>query len=108
MGVLHDSFALSLLYNAADVFCIPSVAENFANTILESLNCRTPVVGFDVGGIPDVVGKETGYLAKYKDSEDFARGIQYVLENSSGFSFKNISEFKAESIIKNHKELFFV
>ena len=50
---------LSLAYSAADVFVIPSLQDNLPNTVLESMACGTPVIGFAVGGIPDMVRHET-------------------------------------------------
>ena len=105
MGALHDGITISLLYNSASVFCIPSVAENFANTILEAVNCHIPVVGFNVGGIPDVVGTDTGYLAGYKNADDFAKGISFVLDNENNFTFKKLNDIKAEDLLKRHESL---
>lgn len=80
MGHLHDDLSLRALYSAADVFVLPSRQDNFPNTGVESLACSTPVVAFDVCGMPDIVThKETGYLAKAFDVEDLAFGIQWVL-----------------------------
>lgn len=105
MGMLHDSYTLALLYNSASVFCIPSVAENFANTVLESTNCHVPVVGFDVGGIPDVVGSGAGYLAKYKDADDFAKGIEKVLSDDFEGDFSGIEQFCTSNVVSRHKEM---
>ena len=42
---------------------MPSLTENLPNTVLESLFCGTPVVGANVGGIPEmVVPDQTGWL----------------------------------------------
>lgn len=54
-GYINDENELSDIYNAADLFVIPSRADNLPNTILESLCCGTPVVGFNIGGIPDLI-----------------------------------------------------
>lgn len=55
---------VALIYNAADVTAVPSQQDNLPNTMVESLSCGTPVVGFNVGGIPDLVKDgETGFLA---------------------------------------------
>ena len=82
LGRLHDEVSLSLLYSAADVFVAPSIQENLANTVVESVACGIPVVAFDIGGMPDMVEhKINGYLAKPFEPEDLARGIEWVLED---------------------------
>lgn len=82
LGYIVDAYSLALMYNAVDTFVIPSLAENFPNTILESLSCGTLVVGFNVGGIPDLIRhKQTGYLAKYKDAKDLVVGIDWAIEH---------------------------
>jgi glycosyltransferase involved in cell wall biosynthesis len=44
------------LYRAADVTVVPSVSlEGFGLVVLESLACGTPVIGSDVGGLPEAL-----------------------------------------------------
>jgi len=105
MGYLKDDYSMTLVYNAADVFIAPSLAEAFGLVILESLCCGTPVVAFDVGGIPDLIKhKINGYLAKYKDAEDLANGIMFCLENNIKGSMLPV--FDQDVTIKKHLELF--
>jgi len=105
MGYLDDEYSISLVYNAADVFIVPSLADNLPTTVLESLSCGTPVVGFNIGGIPDMIRhKENGYLAKYKDAEDVCEGIKFCLHNNlKGYM---LPDFEPELIVKKHLELF--
>jgi len=82
MGYLKDEYSTALVYNAADVFIAPSLAEAFGYVVMEALSCGTPVVGFNVGGIPDLIShKENGYLAKYKDANDVSEGIKFCLQH---------------------------
>jgi glycosyltransferase involved in cell wall biosynthesis len=55
LGHIQGDRFLSLVYSAADLFVIPSMQDNLPNTVLEALACGTPVIGFDTGGIPDMV-----------------------------------------------------
>ncbi len=104
-GYLRDEYSPMLIYNAADVFIAPSLADNLPTTILESLSCGTPVVGFEVGGIPDMIShRENGYLAKYKDANDIAEGIKFCINNKiKGYT---LPEFENSHILNLHKNLF--
>ena len=87
LGKLHDDVTLSLVYSAADVFVTPSKEDNLPNTVLESLACGTPCVAFNIGGMPDLIEhQKNGYLAQPFDTSDLARGIQWVLEDSSRYA----------------------
>ena len=104
LGFLGDEFLMPIVYNAADVFIAPSLAESFGYVILESLCCGTPVVAFNVGGIPDlIVHKENGYLAKYKDADDLAKGIEFCIENNLKGSM--LPQFEKGIIINTHLNL---
>lgn len=82
IGHLYDEVSLRLVYSAADAFVLPSRQDNLPNTGLEAHACATPVVCFDVGGLPDIVAhKETGYIARTRDIDDMANGIAWVLKN---------------------------
>ncbi len=82
LGRLSDPHQIALVYSAASVFVIPSLEENLPNTIMEAMACGTPCVGFEVGGIPEMIDHQhNGYLASYKSSEDLANGLRWVLQN---------------------------
>jgi len=80
LGMLRDEISLCLAYNSADIFVSASREDNLPNTVLEAMSCGIPCVGFDVGGVSDlVVHRETGYLARPEDSASLAEGIAWVL-----------------------------
>jgi len=82
LGRLSDEHLQRLAFTAADVFVFPTLADNQPLVLIEALACGTPVVSFDVGGVPEMVRHlETGYLARYKDVDDLARGIQMLLKD---------------------------
>lgn len=90
VNFISDKKEMVLLYSAVDVFLIPSIAENLPNVIMESMSCSTPCVGFNVGGIPEMIDhKKNGYIAEYKNAEDLANGVRWVLENDD---YKELSE----------------
>ncbi len=84
LGYADNDRLLSFAYSAADVFVISSVQDNFPNTVLEALACGTPVVGFSVGGIPEMVRSGvTGLLAPPGDERALAGAISHLLENDA-------------------------
>jgi glycosyltransferase involved in cell wall biosynthesis len=82
LGYVTEDRTMMLAYNAADLFVGASLLETFGLVFLEAAACGTPSVAFDTSGVRDVVRHmETGYLASFKDAEDFARGTQALLGN---------------------------
>ncbi|MBR3825820.1 MAG: glycosyltransferase [Lachnospiraceae bacterium] len=79
MKAIQDKKILAEYYAMADVFVIPSLAENYATTVLESLACGTPVVGFDVGGIGQQLEEGKGLTVPIGDGAAFSRAVRRVL-----------------------------
>lgn len=84
LGYISSDRLKSIAYSAADLLLFPTRADNLPLTIQESMACGTPIVGCDVGGVPDLVRPgETGYLAAPGDVEDFRQGILQLIEDQS-------------------------
>ncbi len=82
LGYVRDDRLVSLAYSAADVVVSPSLQDNLPNTILESMACGVPVVGFNVGGIPDMVRENiTGNLVSVGDIAGLRDAIVGILRN---------------------------
>ncbi|MGB7327688.1 MAG: glycosyltransferase [Rubripirellula sp.] len=80
IGAVHGLLALRTAYSAADVFVLPSLEDNLPLSGLEAMACGTPIVGFDVGGIPDYVRPgQTGLLARAADSEDLGKKLRTMI-----------------------------
>ena len=78
---IGDDRLLSFIYSCADVFVVPSLQDNLPNTVLESMACGTPVVGFRAGGIAEAIhdGK-TGLLVTVGNVEDLRRAVSELLK----------------------------
>ncbi len=67
-------------YSAADVLLLCSSREGWANVLLESMACGTPVVATDIWGTPEVVAAPAaGRLVAERSGAAFAAGIQALL-----------------------------
>jgi len=84
LGSIESDVLLSVFYSFADLFVIPSRQDNLPNTVLESMACGTPVVGFDTGGIPDMVRPgETGWLAEVGNVRALREAIEQALADDA-------------------------
>ena len=83
LGYISDERRIVSVYNSADVFVLPSLEDNLPNTIMESMACGVPCVGFQVGGIPEMIDhRRNGYVAALGNSADLATGIHWVLRET--------------------------
>lgn len=102
LGTLNDEVAMSYAYSAADVFVIPSLMDNLPNTVLESLMCGTPVIGFPVGGIVDMVqhGKN-GYITEEINALSLLKTLQLFLAEGEKFNNREIRNNALEKYNQN-------
>ncbi len=82
-GMVTDVAILAQWYALADVFVIPSLEDNLPNTVMESLACGTPVVGFSTGGVPDMVQHgQSGLIVPQGDSIALGEAISEITSNT--------------------------
>lgn len=87
-GKISNTSLHRLIYSAADIFVMPSRQEAFGQTALESLACGTPVIGFDTGGIPDIIiDGENGILVKPLNSVRLAMEIDSLVSNRDKLNY---------------------
>lgn len=84
LGRVYDETTLALIYNSADVFVIPSKEDNYPNTLNESLSCGLFSIGFDIGGIPDMIKNgKNGILIKPYETLELANKLNEYLEENN-------------------------
>ena len=82
-GQINNNKDLCEIYNAADVFLGPSIAEAMGKTFLEAQLCGLPAVCFDNTGPVDIIlHKKTGYISKFKDTDDLMEGLEFCFQSN--------------------------
>ncbi|MBC2390774.1 glycosyltransferase family 4 protein [Listeria booriae] len=71
-------------FNVADVVVLPSLMEATSIAGLEAMACGKPLVGTNVGGIPEIITPhETGLLVPAKSAEALADGVLEMFSDES-------------------------
>ncbi|MGA9377421.1 MAG: glycosyltransferase family 4 protein, partial [Phormidium sp.] len=82
LGYVVSDRLKSIAFSAADLFVIPTRADNLPLMLQESIACGTPIVSFKIGGVPDIVRPGiTGYLAEPENAFDLSQGIIEIMED---------------------------
>jgi glycosyltransferase involved in cell wall biosynthesis len=80
LGYVDHERTKVLAYSAADVFVHPAPVDNLPNVVMEAIACGTPVVGFAIGGVPDMVHPgQTGWLCNEISSRALASVVDVAL-----------------------------
>ncbi len=95
-----DSDELHMWYSAADCSCLASSKEGWANVILESLACGTPVVGTKIWGTPEVITSPLYGVLVDRSPQSIAAGLKEALGKDWDREelVKYASTFKWESV----------
>ena len=105
----------SELYNMFDIFVLPSIKpDSLPTVVLEAMACSKPVVGYNNGGIAEmVVDDKSGYLVKPNRPQELSNAISLLIDSSEKrekfgrVGYQRQKElFSLESYIKNFSELY--
>ena len=92
LAPIGDMNVLAEYYSMADVFVLPSLAENYATVTLEAMACGTPVVGFDVGGIPEQLSNGKGIIVEAGNQQAFTEAIRRSFSDTNLLRGKELAE----------------
>jgi len=112
VSYVKDPEEMVRLYNTVDLYVTPSLQDNLPNTIVEAMACGIPCVGFNVGGIPEMIDhKRNGYVASYRNANDFARGIEWALQAdyeslSTAARQKALDTYSEEAVAKKYMDVY--
>lgn len=82
VGHLSEADPLIEYYSLCDVFVLPSFYESFGLVYIEAMACSKPVIGTNIGGIPEVISDgKTGILIPPGDSKALENVIVSLLTN---------------------------
>jgi glycosyltransferase involved in cell wall biosynthesis len=102
LGYVNEESRIVDVYQAVDVFVLPSLSENLPNTIMEAMACGVPCVGFKVGGIPEEIDhRQNGYVAEYRHAEDLAQGIRWILSEAD---YEKLSQNAVQKVMQNYSQ----
>lgn len=98
VGEIND---LEKFYKNVDIVAIPSIyPEPMANVVTEAKYHKTPVIIFNLGGMPEIVEhKKTGYICSEVSVDSLVLGIKYYLKN------RNLIKEHGENAYQSIEEL---
>jgi O-antigen biosynthesis protein len=78
-GIRRD---IDIFYSGADIFLLTSREDPFPSVVLDAMNTRLPVIGFDnAGGFKDIISETTGMLVPYLSVDRMADAVSQVLKD---------------------------
>lgn len=114
IDVLGSVLAVEEEMQQSDILLQPSGSEAFGLAALEAMACAVPVIGYEVGGLPEVVvDGETGLLAPFRDVNTLAGSCRQLLSDhnlrerlATGARKRAVDRFRAEPCVQSHEQLY--
>jgi N-acetyl-alpha-D-glucosaminyl L-malate synthase BshA len=101
------------LLKHADAFMLTSELESFGLAALEAMSCGVPVLGYHVGGLPEVVSEDSGVLVPAFDLDALASATVELLSNAArrgqlarGARARALATFQREPAIDRYETVF--
>lgn len=115
LGFVNNQSEMSRIYSSADIFVTPTLADNLPCVLIESIACGTPCLGFNIGGVPEVIRPGlTGWIVSDISVASLTEAIQGILVNNDNAkrlrtTCRDIAEkeYSSDLQVERYKLLFF-
>lgn len=78
ISFVRDQEKLAKIYTMADLLVCTSYADTMPNVCLDALSCGTPILGYDISGVPYVAEEPCGYFVKPGDLDSLCEFVAKV------------------------------
>jgi len=104
---------VAMVLNMLDVFVLPSkIRESFGMVLVEAMACGIPVIGSNIGGIPEIIKDSfNGYLFEPGNEKDLTDKLSKILSDEklrkqlSANALKTVeNRFTVEKMIEEIEE----
>lgn len=106
---------LTSIYQRSNILCIASqYPEGYGRVVMEAVSCGLPVIGSNLGAIPEALGSSVSILFR-PNIKNFAHYINEIIKNPKNyyqlqkncrtFALKNFSNKNFETIYQNYLKL---
>jgi len=109
LGPIRDKKKVAKMYQAADVFVLPSYREGLPLTLFEAMASRLPIVASPVNGVPyEMKEPENGFFSNYGDIKSLEKNILKLLDNKKladkigKNNYKRATAYNWDNIYKNY------
>lgn len=101
-------------YECCSMLVHPAIIEGFGNVVIEAMAQKRPVIGFNTGGLTDIIDESiNGFKVEKYDAAGLAKKIIYLLQNPriaqelglNGYK-KVAAEYSIEKRVKSFYELY--
>lgn len=113
-GYVGNPEQVKSLFGAADLYITTSLEDNLPTTVMESMACGMPALGYNIGGIPELINDNiTGFVYPKGDWQAMADGVLHLLKNpdllkefSVNARRKAESEYEESIVAKRYADLY--
>ncbi|QED36526.1 glycosyltransferase family 4 protein [Antarcticibacterium arcticum] len=80
------------IFKKSHCLVLPSLIEGLPGVILEAMYSKLPIVSYDVGGISEIINRDTGSLVKKNNEEEFVNQVNRILNERDNEKIHNAFE----------------
>lgn len=112
MGFIKDNREYAQIYNACDLFVIPSTCETQSIAAMQAMACKIPVIGARAWGLKEYINSQNGMLIEPEDLDELVNDIELLqkdqnLRNKLGEGARKfVEDFSAPNIAKKWEGIY--